>query len=204
MGLRKGKGTDYEGGLRVPAIAYWKGKISPRVYTDVISTLDWFPTITQITGVQAPVDRKLDGYDLTDVLLNNGQRISNTYAYFRNNRQITGLRVGDWKITLPEDQINGNFWRASTAAHDTLLFNLKEDPAETTNFFKKYPEKAAEMKTALEQYKATFGEVLPELVTWGNHQLRELQEQRQQVIDEAIKRGIQSKANQVDGFIEAQ
>lgn len=204
LGLREGKGTSYEGGLRVPAIAYWKGKISPRVYTDVISTLDWFPTLTHITGIQPPADRKLDGYDLTDVLLNNGQRASNTYAYFRDNRQITGLRVGDWKLTLPEDQIDGNFWRASTAAHDTLLFNLKEDPAETTNFLKKYPEKAAEMKAALEEYKANFGELPPELVTWGSHQLRELQEQRQQVIDEAVKRGIQSKANQIDGFIEAQ
>lgn len=201
--LREGKGTTYEGGVRVPAIAYWKGKIVPAVNREVASTLDWFPTIAHLAGIAVPDTLKLDGYDLTDVLLNKGKRASNQYAYFRNNKDVTGLRVGDWKITLPEEEIKGNFWRASTSAHDTLLFNLKEDIGETTNLFRKETGKAKELVAALEKYKAEFGEIPPGLVQFRNNQLRELAEQRANSIKTAEQRGVKSKAGQIDGFVEA-
>jgi arylsulfatase len=201
--LREGKGTSYEGGVRVPAIAYWKGKIEPAVRDDVASTLDWFPTIAHITGVGVPDGVRLDGYDLTDLLLNKGNRASDQYAYFRDNKDITGLRAGDWKITLPEKQIGGNFWRASTAAHDTLLFNLREDVGEKVNLYKKEIQKAKELVAALDKYKAEFGDVPPGLVQFNNHQLRELAGMRTDAIREAEQRGVRSKAAQIDGFIEA-
>jgi arylsulfatase len=201
--LREGKGTPYEGGVRIPAIAYWKGKIAPAVRNDVASTLDWFPTIAHLTGVGVPDSIRLDGYDLSDLLLHQGKRASNRYAYFQNNRDITGIRVGDWKLSLPQKQINGNFWRTTTAAHDTLLFNLNEDIGEKVNLYKKYPQKAKELVEALSQYKADFGEIPPALVMNGNNQLRYLQEQRSNAIKEAEKRGVKSKATQIDGFIEA-
>jgi arylsulfatase len=201
--LREGKSTSYEGGLRVPAIAYWKGKIAPAVRSDVASTLDWYPTIARLAGVNVPDSIRLDGYDLSDLLLNNGVRASDSYAYFQNNRDVSGIRVGDWKLSLPQDRINGNFWRASTAAHDTLLFNLKEDIGEKVNLYRKHPQKARELVDALEQYKAGFGEIPPVLVMYGNNQLKELQEQRRTAIKEAEDRGVKSKATQTDGFIEA-
>lgn len=200
--LREGKTTHYEGGVRVPAIACWKGKIMPNTYKDVVSTLDWFPTIAKICNARIPDSIRLDGYDLSDVLMKNGKRANNRYAYFNNNRDVTGLRVGDWKIILPQEAIKGNFWRASTAAHDTLLFNLKADPSETTNLFKKNPGKAREMTAALNHYKLTFGSIPPALVMTGNQQQKELQEQRRNAILEAEDRGIKSKSTQIDGFIE--
>jgi arylsulfatase len=202
--LREGKSTSYEGGVRVPAIAYWKGKIIPSVRNDVASTLDWYPTIAHLAGASVPDSIQLDGYDLSDLLLHQGNRESNQYVYFQNNRDATGIRIGDWKLSLPQKQINGNFWRASTAAHDTLLFNLKEDIGEKVNLYKKYPQKAIELVDALEQYKANLGELAPILVMYGNNQLQYLQEQRHNVIKEAEKRGIKSKAKQIDGFIEAE
>jgi arylsulfatase len=201
--LREGKGTSYEGGVRVPAIAYWKGKIEPAIRNDVVSTLDWFPTIAHITGAGVPDSVRLDGYDLTDLLLKKGNRASDRYAYFRNNKDITGLRAGDWKITLPEEQINGNFWRASTAAHDTLLFNLREDVGEKVNLYKKETGKAKELVEALDKYKAEFGDIPPALVQYNNHQLRELAGMRTGAVKEAEQRGVKSKAAQIDGFIEA-
>ncbi|MDR1675412.1 MAG: sulfatase [Tannerella sp.] len=200
--LREGKGTTYEGGLRVPAIAYWKGRIAPAVRNDVASTLDWYPTIARLAGADIPDTVRLDGYDLTELLLNGGNRASDRYAYFRNNKDVSGIRVGDWKLTLPQEQINGNFWRASTAAHDTLLFNLKDDAGETRNLYKTHPEKARELADALAQYRDDFGETPPVLVMYGNSQLRELQEQRRTAIREAEEKGVKSKAGQIDGFIE--
>jgi len=201
--LREGKTTSYEGGVRVPLIAYWKGKIKPRTDHDVVRNLDWFPTLTDICGVAVPDSIRLDGYDISGVLLRGEKSPGNVYAYFRNNKDVTSLRVGDWKITLPQDKIVGNFWRASTAAHDTLLFNLKNDPSETTDLFHKYPEKAKEMTKAIETYKANFGPIPPALVVWGNDQRRELQQQRHKAIEDAKKRGVKSKKDEVDGFIEA-
>ena len=85
MPLREGKTTAFEGGVRVPCIAYWKGQIKPVVNTDVVSLLDWFPTVTALSGGILP-DVRLDGYDLTAVLNGTGKRASEDYAYFRNNR----------------------------------------------------------------------------------------------------------------------
>jgi arylsulfatase len=201
--LREGKTTPYEGGLRVPAIAYWKGKIAPATRNSVASTLDWYPTIAHLAGVTVPDSIRLDGYDLSDLLLNNGTRASDQYVYFQNNRDVSGIRVGDWKLALPQEQIQGNFWRTTTAAHDTLLFNLKEDISEQVNLYKTHPEKAQELLDALAQYRVELGDLPPVLVMYGNHQQKELQEQRANAIKEAESRGVKSKASQIDGFIEA-
>lgn len=201
--LREGKGTSYEGGVRVPAIAYWNGHIKPAVCHDVASTLDWFPTISHLANATLPEKLIVDGYDLTNLLLNGGKRANDRYVYFRENKVPTGIRVGDWKLTLPQGLIKGNFWRTSTAAHDTLLFNLKTDIGETTNLYKKYPKKAKELSIVLEKYKESLGTLPPALVQYGNNQLRELSEQRRIAIEEAKKKRIKSKEHEVDGFIDA-
>ena len=153
--------------------------------------------------MSVPDDIRFDGYDLSDLLLHDGTRASNMYAYFLDNKTATGLRIGNWKISLPQEAIKGNFWRASTAAHDTLLFNLKDDPSETTNLFHKYPEKAKEMTIALDAYKTEFGYIPPALVMTGNHQGDYLRKQRRDAIENALRCGIQGKENLIDGFIEA-
>lgn len=201
--LREGKTTSYEGGVRVPTIAYWKGRIKPAVNNDIMCTLDWYPTIARLCGATVPPSIRLDGYDLSDVLFHNGKRASNAYAYFRNNKDVTGLRVGDWKITLPQGKINGNFWRASTAAHDTLLFNLRTDPGETTNLFHKERGKVAEMAAELAKYAAEFGDLPPALIMTGNDENAYLRNQRKNAREEAIKLGVKGKADEVAGFIEA-
>ncbi|GHV57068.1 arylsulfatase [Bacteroidia bacterium] len=200
--LREGKHTTYEGGVRIPTLVYWKGKIAPAQRDDIICTLDWFPTLAHLCRLPVPENLRLDGYDLSDLLLHGGNRKSNTYAYFRTNKEASGLRIGDWKITLPQDRIKGNFWRASTAEHDTLLFNLKDDPSEKVNLFKKYPQKAHEMALALNDYKKNFGNIPPALVTTGNHQLEYLRNQRKEARDEAIAKGYRSKEEIINGFFE--
>ena len=202
--LREGKSTNYEGGVRVPCIAYWKGTIAPQKNSDVVSMLDWMPTVATLTGAELP-DVRLDGYDISPILLGTGKRASEDYAYFRNGTpNVTEYRSGDWKIALPAGRTNGNFWRASTPAHDYLLFNLSEDPSEKYNLWNKYPDKAAEMLAKLEKYKAEFGEVPPALVMWGNTDTNYLNRQRQQAIEEAEAAGITSRQGEMQEFIDVE
>ncbi len=202
--LREGKATTFEGGVRVPCIAYWKGHVKPDVNHDVISLMDWFPTVGALTNAPLP-DVKIDGHDLSGVLNGTGQRASNEYAYFRqDDGKVTDFRSGDWKISLPAPAIQGNFWRTSTAAHDILLFNLRDDVSEQHNLAHKYPEKAAEMLAKLKAYTENFGEVPPPLLVWGHNSNAYLQKQRQDAIEQAKAAGTTGKAATVDGFIDVQ
>eukprot|EP00061_Rhincodon_typus_P016720 g45082.t1 len=70
--LKCGKGTTYDGGMREPAIAYWPGRITPGVTHELASTLDILPTIASLSGAKPP-QVKLDGYDMSDILFNNGK-----------------------------------------------------------------------------------------------------------------------------------
>lgn len=201
--LREGKTTDFEGGVRVPCIVWWKGRIQPAVNAEVASLLDWFPTVAALSGATLS-EVKLDGCDLTPVLDGKGQRASQDYAYFRNNHDISGYRSGDWKLMLPAPGIRGNFWRTSTAAHDTLLFNLREDVGERVNLYRKEPGKAREMVRKLKDYAENFGEIPPALVVTGNDASRYLRRQRQQARQEAEAAGMKPRAEETEGFREAE
>lgn len=202
--LREGKATSFDGGMRVPCIARWEGRIPVAVRSDVACMLDWMPTFAAFSGAALP-DVRLDGYDLSALLTGTGERESSDYAYFHKNREVTDYRSGDWKISTPREPIKGNFFRAGTDGHSYLLFNLKEDPAEQFNLWYKYPEKAAEMRAKLESYRDGFGEVPPKLVTGGgNNSLDMLREQRQRVRDEAAAAGFAGNGGVSSGFTDAE
>lgn len=70
--LKCGKGTTYEGGQRVPAIAYWPGHIPAGVTDELASALDLLPTFANLAGAPLP-DVIIDGVDMADILFNNGK-----------------------------------------------------------------------------------------------------------------------------------
>lgn len=200
--LREGKTTAYEGGVRVPLIVYWKGRVQPAVKDDVVSLLDLMPTFAALSGGRLPDGVPLDGFDLSGLLAGTGRRASEDYAYFRNNRDVTDYRSGDWKISLPAGAVKGNFWRASTPAHGYLLFNLREDPSEKYNLYNKYPEKAREMLDKLRCFRERFGPVPPALMQWGNDESQYLRRQRSAALDSARTAGVASRADETIEFIE--
>ncbi|XP_072020018.1 arylsulfatase A-like [Amphiura filiformis] len=79
--LKCGKGTTYEGGQRVPAIAYWPGHIKPGVTREIASTLDLLPTIANIAQVPLP-SVVLDGLDMGNILFNHGRGLRDTLLYY--------------------------------------------------------------------------------------------------------------------------
>jgi arylsulfatase A len=162
--LRQGKGTTFEGGQRVPAVAYWPGKIKPgTVYDDLASQLDLYPTIISLTGRQKTQTQKpLDGEDISPVLFGTGKRKGDEFAYYSNGI-IEAYRKGDWKIRLPQKDVKaGN--AVIVPAADTLLFNLKNDIGEQHNLLKTNPTKAKELLASLEVYKKKIGDTPPPLV----------------------------------------
>lgn len=148
--LREGKQFTFEGGVRVPTVAMWKGKIEPgKVYKDLATQMDWFPTFCKLVGAGIPQDRAIDGKDLSAVLFENGSRKGDTFLYYMLSSQ-EGYRKGDWKIKRPFAGFEGTRGMKKVDAHDTLLFNLKTDPGETTNLLRENPEKTAQMMRAME------------------------------------------------------
>jgi len=140
-GLRGRKRSDHEGGIRVPGIVRWPGKIKAGSVSDtpVIGT-DIFSTVLDITGIEAPTDRKIDGVSLLPAF--EGKTLEREIPLFWRThvsppQDRVAMRIGDWKIVGDE-----------TLEH-FMLFNIQKDWQEKNDLAKERPEKAEEMKTKL-------------------------------------------------------
>lgn len=164
--LRGAKGGTFEGGMRVPAIFWWPGKLKEGVIMEMGTTLDLLPTLSKLAGTNLPKDREYDGYDLSPVLFGTGKSPRNTVFYYHGT-QVRAIRVGDYKahfiiqneygsqtahpITSPLLEIPNQ----RTTLETPLLFNVASDPGERFNIAQNHPEIIAEMKKILEAHQAT-------------------------------------------------
>jgi arylsulfatase A-like enzyme len=169
--LRGAKGGVWEGGVRVPAFAVWNGKIKPNtVSQQLIHITDLYPTLINIAGAKLEQEKPLDGFDLTDVLLNDKPH-QRTEILLNADERDGAVRSGDWKlIAVHRRKENPPFFK-------NILYNLKDDPGETTDLAKEHPEKVQEL---LEKYEKYAGEAAPALLNprpenfqrpydvWGN------------------------------------
>jgi arylsulfatase A len=162
--LRQGKGTTFEGGQRVPTVAYWPGRIKPgSVYDDLATHLDFYPTIISLTGSQkTQTTKSLDGEDISPVLFGTGKRKGDEFAYYSSGK-IEAFRKGDWKLRLPQEAIK-NGAQVVVEATDTLLFNLKTDIGEKNNLLKTNQPKAKELLAALGEFNKRLGPTPPALI----------------------------------------
>jgi arylsulfatase len=134
--FRGEKGSVFEGGFRVPAIAWWPGHIKPgAVNTDMFSHMDWWPTIAALAGLPVPprdwVDNVgkpiiFDGIDLSDTLLSKGPGKRDQFIYFAS--QVFGaVRVKNWKaVNTAKDTWLG----PSQSMKVMATYNLFWDPGE--------------------------------------------------------------------------
>ncbi len=150
--LREGKQYTFEGGMRVPTLAMWKGKIAPGTVAKALATqMDWFPTIASLTGTELPTDRPIDGKDIAPVLLGTGTRPDDSFLFF-SGAELQGYRKGAWKVKKAYEGFEGNKWMKKVAPHDSLLIHLEKDIGEQHNLYRAQKEKAqalfSEMKNA--------------------------------------------------------
>jgi arylsulfatase A len=147
-GLRGRKRALYEGGIRVPGIARWPGQIPPNTTCDVpVIGSDLFPTVLRLAGVQPPKDRVIDGVDILPVLTGKATAVERPIPlYWRLDMAPydlhLALRRGDWKLLASRD-----FQKCE-------LYNLKNDPKETTNLRDKEPKIFQELREELARINA--------------------------------------------------
>jgi len=133
----------YEGGIRVPMIVSWPGKIIPKSKTDHVSAFwDIFPTLSEIVGV--PVPENLDGISFLPTLIQSGNQLEHDYLYweFHEKGGRQALRKGDWKAVKYDVLKNPDA--------PMELYNLSEDIGEENNVAESHPEVVNEMRAIFE------------------------------------------------------
>lgn len=137
--LREGKGSTYEGGLRVPCIVRWPGHVPAGRQSDAIfSTLDFVPTFATLAGYELPEDRILDGVDQTKLLLEQSEKGAREDFFYFSQMKLHGVRRGKWKLLLPDRQgIYG--YVKERGGKEIELYDLDADPGEKNNLASQHP-----------------------------------------------------------------
>ncbi len=165
--LRSGKGTTFEGGVRVPFIAWWPGRIAPRAaVTAPVSHLDLFPTFAALAGAALPTGVTLDGADLTTLLLGSGARADRPIPHYFGY-QPQAVRDGKWKLVLavdtrPEPRPVSLWWEHNPAGFNSQhrllaapeLYDLEADIGETKNLAASHPELVARLTSHMRDFDA--------------------------------------------------
>ncbi len=158
--FREGKLSTYEGGFRVPFIAWWPDRIAPGVVTEMGSAMDLFSTFLLLAGAEIPTDREIDGLDLRPVLFGTGPTPRKNLLYYHGSR-LFAARSGDYKAHFaapPPSAAPGAFNTFGTqiAEHDPpVLYHLGRDPSEQFDISAEHPEVIAEIRQLVETHQAT-------------------------------------------------
>lgn len=152
--FRDGKGSNWEGGHRVPGIISWPAQIKGhRNEQTPISTMDIMPTLFAIAEVDLPSDRTIDGRDIRSLLMPEVHQNTLTpfeFAYSYTDNQPSALRKGPWKMHVRIGSQTGNNYGFNATREAPLLFQVEKDLGERINVSEKHPEKTLELKQALE------------------------------------------------------
>jgi arylsulfatase A len=148
--LRGGKGTTWEGGVRVPTLAWWPSKIPPgTVCNAVTSTIDLMPTCVSVAGGQLPSYPVIDGRDLSPLLFGQTQQAPRPAHYYFAGYNIQAVRQGPWKLALMTQGSARNRGSVDDDAKvNPRLYNLDTEIDERTNLADQHPDIVAKL-TAL-------------------------------------------------------
>lgn len=162
--LRAGKGTLYEGGVRVAAAVAWRGRIKPgTVVTEPLHMVDWYPTLLKLAGASLEQKLPLDGRDAWATIAA-GQPSPRAEILINAAPMSGALRAGNWKLVLNGDghtaEVNRreNGREISTAPPKIELFDLAADPGERRNLAEEHPGKVQELRA---RYEALASQAVP-------------------------------------------
>ncbi len=168
--LREGKGTTFEGGIRVPTIFWWPGRIPPNSRCDELaSTIDILPTVAALIGAKLP-RHKIDGKDIRRLMFDDTARSPHDvfYCYYAGG-ELQAIRDRRWKLHFPHRYRTLGGRPGGTGGKpvpyeirtiELSLFDLKNDVGETTNVIDKYPEVAKRLMAAAEKAREDLGDRL--------------------------------------------
>ncbi|MBI5396724.1 MAG: sulfatase-like hydrolase/transferase [Verrucomicrobia bacterium] len=140
--LRGGKAELFEGGIRVPALINWPGRLKPGEISAPLHVVDWMPTFCALAGWKPAKDLKWDGRDIWPVLSGAQPRPETRTLYWLGpNRRASAIRHGDWKLNVPKDK-------------PAELYDLVNDLSETKNVAEQHPGRVAELKKRMAEQAA--------------------------------------------------
>jgi len=158
--LRGSKGGTFEGGVREPTIAWWPGKIEAGSVCDAVAgTTDVLPTFVSLAGGKPRDDVKIDGKDISPLLLGKTTESPHEAWFYYNGRRLKAVRCGPWKLALHGQSLGmgiGN--QPEEVKRGGRLYNLDEDIGETTDVADEHPEVVARLKKLAEAMAADIGD----------------------------------------------
>jgi arylsulfatase A len=170
--LREGKGTCWEGGVRVPCLMRWPGKIPAATETaEPLGTIDILPTIAKLTDSQLP-SQKIDGRDAWPLISGEpgAKSPQDAYAFYYENNQLQALTSGRWKLVLPHTYRTLGDQRKATdgipAKYKTIkltkpeLYDLAADITETNNVADQHPAELSRLVAIADGARKEFGDSL--------------------------------------------
>lgn len=166
--FREGKGTTFEGGVRVPLIAWWPGTVpAGTVCREPAMTIDVLPTVARLLGADLPA-HPIDGRDIGPLLRGEpGARSPHEALYFYWHRELQAVRMGRWKLhflhTYPtlagRPGGKGGFpARLDAGRIELSLFDLERDPGETRDVKAEHPEVLGRIQALAEAMRADLGD----------------------------------------------
>lgn len=161
--LRGSKRTTLEGGIRVPFLASWKGKMpAGAVYDHPVIQLDIFPTALAVAGVERTSKTKLDGVDLLPYVTGKNASPPHQHLYWRFGPQMA-IRSGDWVLVRYDTHYDNGPKAKGKAVTEPHLYNVTADIGQTKNLAATHPDKMRELQTEWDRWNA---ELVPAL--WGS------------------------------------
>ena len=161
--LRGAKTSSWEGGFRVPCIMRAPGKIPPGSACELVtSTLDILPTIATLTEGRVPLDRVIDGLDLTEIIHGKVHELDRPFFYYQHTL-LQAVRYGKWKLHIPSTGPLMENWFKHIAPEDRItftepaLYNLDTDIGEQNNLAAEHPEIVAQLLEKTEWAKRDIG-----------------------------------------------
>jgi arylsulfatase A-like enzyme len=156
-----GKGSVYEGGIRVPSIVYWPGKTEGgTVSREAISSVDYYPSLLDMLDIAPAPGQVFDGVSIMPALLGKRLKREAIYGHFPHYvpavpcRPASWVRKDEWKLIRFYEQ-DENF------PNRIELYNLDEDIAEMNNQAERYPKRARELEAMLDRHLAETGALVP-------------------------------------------
>lgn len=167
-GLRGRKGQNWEGGIRVPGIFSWPGKIAAgQVASQPAGLVDVLPTVCGLLGIESPRDRHLDGSNLAPILTGTAEQFARHQPLFwhlQKSRPIVAIRDGDYSlVAFPDYELSTNnmfqeSWipKIKSGKYTGFqLFDLASDPQQQNDIADERPELAARLKEKLLEINAS-------------------------------------------------
>ena len=163
--LRGSKRTTLEGGIRVPFLVAWPGRLQPGVYDPPVIQLDLTATALTAAGLDAAADRRLEGVDLLPFLAGEKKVAPHDALYWRFGQQMA-VRVGDFKLVRYDSNADTLTGARNQPPSALKLYNLAADIGETRDLAASMPDKVRELQAKWDVWNASNVKPL-----WGGQHL---------------------------------